>query len=402
MDAQILDTIDPGLIGTRIAESRRARRLTQQQVADALALSRATIVATEKGERRPKARELVALSRLFGRPVADFVAERPLTGEPGFVVHFDRALKALPVEEARAIGPSIERFERHCRWYVELEESLGSPMSRRWPEPYDIEGSPIDRAAEEVANSERNRLGLGDGPVANLADLLESDVGLRIVPVGMEGSRVAALYLAIERYGACLAVNAAHSEERQGVDIAHAYAHFLTDRQRPEICLSRRPGRAPREERFAEAFAAAFLMPAAGVQRRFEAIRRAKRERPITPADVLMLASLYRVPLRAMAGRLENLRLLPAGAASRLEQPAGSGEQAASPSPRFTTRYTTLAVQAFEEGLLTEGQLAERLGTDILSARMIVEEMTEGYRTGQDGHEERASLDLSADLLGAD
>ena len=143
-------------------------------------------------------------------------------------------------------------------------------------------------------------------------------------------------------------------------------------------------------------------MPAAGVQRRFEAIRRAKRERPITPADVLMLASLYRVPLRAMARRLEDLRLLPAGAASRLEQPADSGEQAASPSPRFTTRYTTLAVQAFEEGLLTEGQLAERLGTDILSARMIVEEMTEGYRTGLDGDEKQASLDLSADLLGAD
>ncbi len=402
MDAHVLDTIDPLLLGDRIAESRRARRLTQQQVADALDLSRATVVATEKGERRPKARELVALSRLFGRPMEDFVAEQSLIGEAGFIVHFNRALKALPTDEAEALGPVIERFERFCRWYVELEEGLGSPLPRRWPEPYNIEGSPIDRAADEVAISERNRLGLGDGPISNLADLLETDIGLRIFPIEMSGAPVAAMVLATERYGACIAVNAGHSEDRQRVDIAHAYAHFLTDRQRPEICLARRPGRASREERFADAFAGAFLIPAAGVQRRFEAIRRTKRGTSITPADVLMLASLYRVPLRAMARRLEGLRLLPAGTSGRLEQPDSPGAEPASQGPKLTARYTTLAVQAFEEGLLTEGQLAERLGTDILGARAIAEELTEGYRTERDGDQQHVSLDLSADLLGAD
>jgi Zn-dependent peptidase ImmA (M78 family)/DNA-binding XRE family transcriptional regulator len=402
MDTHALDTIDPNLLGERIAESRRARRLTQQQVADALHLSRATVVATEKGGRRPKARELVALARLFGRPVADFIAERPLSGEPSFVVHFKSTLKSLPAGEAESLGPTIEQFERFCRWYIELEEALGSPLPRRWPEPYDIAGTPVDRAAEEVAISERNRLGLGDGPVSNVADLLEADVGLRIAPIEMGGVTVAAMYIATERYGACIAVNASHPEDRRRVDIAHVYAHFLTDRQRPEICLTDRPGRAAREERFAEAFAGAFLMPASGVQRRFDAIRRAKRDKPIIPADVLMLASLYRVPLAAMARRLEDLKLLPSGASIRLEQPGGSGELSASQRPRFTTRYTTLAVQAFAEGLLTEGQLAERLGTDRLGARLIVEDMTSGYRAGRDGDAERVSLDLSADLLGAD
>lgn len=398
MDTHVLDTIDPNLLGERIAESRRARRLTQQQVADALDLSRATVVATEKGERRPKARELVALSRLFGRPVADFVADRPLTGEPSFIVHFGRPLKALPAGEAEALVPAIERFERHCRWYAELEGALGSPLPRRWPEPYDIAGTPIDRAAEEVATSERNRLGLGDGPVSNVADLLEADVGLRIVPIDMGGLPVGTMYLTTERYGSCIAVTEAHSEDRQGIDVAHAYAHFLTDRQRPEICLTGRQGRISKEERFADTFAGAFLMPAASVQRRFEAIRRTKRERPITPADVLMLASLYRVPLRAMARRLEELKLLPTGISLRLDQSGGSREPAASQRPRFTARYTTLAVQAFEGGLLTEGQLAERLGTDILGARLVVEEMTGGYRSD----DEPVSLDLSADLIGAD
>jgi hypothetical protein len=68
------------------------------------------------------------------------------------------------------------------------------------------------------------------------------------------------------------------------------------------------------------------------------------------------------------------------------------------PRPRFTARYTTLVVQAFEDGLLTEGQLAERLGTDILGGREIVDELT-GTRRSVGEH---VSLDLSADLLGAD
>ena len=397
MDTSILSTIDPHLLGERIAESRRARRLTQQQVADALNLSRATVVATEKGERRPKARELVALARLFGRPVADFIAERPLTGEPSFVVHFESTLKSLPAGEVESLGPTIEQFERFCRWYVEMEEALGSPLPRRWPEPYDIAGTPVARAAEEVAISERNRLGLGDGPVANLADLLEADVGLRIVPVDMGDASIAAMYLTTERYGGCIAIDGAHPADRQGIDVAHAYAHFLTDRQRPEVCVAGRSGRISREERFADAFAGAFLMPAAGVQRRFEATRRTKKERPVTSADVLMLASLYRVPLRAMTRRLMDLRLLPSVAASRLVQPDGPREHAASTPSRFSARYTTLAVQAFEEGLLTEGQLAERLNTDILGARAIAEELTDSYRNPGEG----ISLDLSADFFGS-
>lgn len=402
MDTHLLDTIDPNLLGERIAESRRARRLTQQQVADALDLSRATVVATEKGERRPKARELAALSRLFGRPVADLVAEKSLTGEISFVAYFSNALRSFTASEASALGQAIERFERFCRWYVELEEMLGSALPRRWPEPYDISDTPIDRAAEEVAISERNRLGLGDGPIANLADLLESDMGIRIVPLAMDGVPIRTMYVTTDRHGACIAVNATRPEDWLALDIAHAYAHFLTDRERPSICLAGTSGRAARTERFADAFAGAFVMPAAGIQRRFEAIRRAKHGKPISAADVLMLASLYRVPLRATARRLEDLRLLPAGVSGRLGRHGHPDERSASDGVRFTARYTTLAVQAFEAALLTEGQLAERLGTDTLGARAIAEALTEGYRTGQDGQEERVSLDLSADLLGAD
>ena len=59
MDKHLLTSIDPAIIGERLAEARRARGLTQQQAAEFLDVARTTITAMEKGERRPRAVELV-------------------------------------------------------------------------------------------------------------------------------------------------------------------------------------------------------------------------------------------------------------------------------------------------------------------------------------------------------
>ena len=48
----ILEKIDPKILGNRLQESRRARGLKQQDVADQMNIARTTIVAIEKGERR--------------------------------------------------------------------------------------------------------------------------------------------------------------------------------------------------------------------------------------------------------------------------------------------------------------------------------------------------------------
>lgn len=75
MDQHILHKIDPKLLGERIAEARQTRQLAQQVVADALGLSRSTVIAIEKGKRRPTASELVALARLFGQSIQNFVGQ---------------------------------------------------------------------------------------------------------------------------------------------------------------------------------------------------------------------------------------------------------------------------------------------------------------------------------------
>ena len=80
-------------------------------------------------------------------------------------------------------------------------EMLGAPLPQRYPEVYDISGSSPEGAAEEVAASERNRLGLGDGPIDDLWGLLEGDVGLRAFAFPMKSSNIAGMFNYTSEYG---------------------------------------------------------------------------------------------------------------------------------------------------------------------------------------------------------
>jgi Zn-dependent peptidase ImmA (M78 family)/transcriptional regulator with XRE-family HTH domain len=404
VDKHVLNTIDPGVIGERLADARRARGLTQQQAADELGVARTTITAMEKGERRPRASELVKLAQSYGRSVQEFVREET-AARPDFVVQFRAARGAMDAN----VNADLQRFEELCRWYAELEEQLGASLPRRYPAVYDISGTSPERAAEEVASSERNRLGLGDGPIGNLWGLLETDIGLRVFAMTMTNARIAGMFLYTEEYGGCIAVNANQPEDRRRWSAAHEYAHFLTERFKPEITIPNRSKRVPENERFADACARFFLMPASGLSRRFEAMRRAK-DSPITPTDVLALSHLYAVSFNAMTWRLEELKLLPAGTWDRLQgmgfKPNKARELIRLPVheselPNLPLRYEALAVQAFEAGLLSEGQLAERLGTDRIGARQRVRELTSETAPTEDGGWLQVPLDLTAALVGA-
>jgi Zn-dependent peptidase ImmA (M78 family)/transcriptional regulator with XRE-family HTH domain len=408
VDNHVLNTIDPRVVGERLAEARRARRLTQQQAAEALDVARTTIVAIEKGDRRPRAAELVKLAQLYGRSISEFVQHSTERPQPDFIVQFRMARGQRDAESDANRADDLRTFQNHCQWYAELEDVLDAPLSRRYPEPYDVSSTPHELAAEEVASSERNRLGLGDGPVGNLWGLLESDVGLRVFAIPMSDRQIAGLFVYTEEYGGCIAVNANHPEGRRRLSAAHEYAHFLTNRHTPEITVLRSWKKMPEAERLADAFARHFLMPSAGLRRRFASVRRAK-DSPITPADLLALTHLYQVSFQSMTWRLEELKLLPPGTWEKLNdlgfhpdkarEYLHLPEQDASLS-RLPLRYKTLAVQAFLDGHLTEGQLAERLQTDRLGARETVRELTVQDRLTDEGHWQQVPLNLSAPLVG--
>ena len=55
-------------------------------------------------------------------------------------------------------------------------------------------------------------------------------------------------------------------------------------------------------------------------------------------------------------------------------------------------------IMAYEKGELSEGQLTRFLRTDRVSARMLVEEMTQDFSTEREGNYEDLELDLALPL----
>lgn len=381
MERNVLDTINMRELGRELQEARRRKGLTQEEAASIIDVARTTMTAIEKGERRIKAGELVKLAQAYGRQVSDFVRSRPRL-EPFLRVQF-RGPYAPTDEDTHGIQPYIDMLEELCRNYIELEDINDSPLPRLYPREYDASRLPIEQAAESLALEERNRLGLGDGPLPILRDVLEQDVGLRVFYVPLP-SKFSAIYFYTDQAGGCIGINSLHPEERRRWSLAHDYCHFLANRHQPTIFVVDGYQRRPESERLADSFAFYFLMPTAGLTRRFTEIRRTAGK--VTPADLCTLAHYYGVSVEALTRRLEMMKLLATGTWDSLRAAGFKIREAQQqlglePIPaqdtRLPMRYQYLALTALNKELISEGHFAHLLGVDRLEARRIADTLRE-------------------------
>jgi len=394
MATNILENIDLRKLGEQLQQGRKKRGMTQADAAKVIDAARTTIVAIEKGERRLKPNELIKLARAYGQAVSDFVRPSPVI-EP-FAVQFRVAYQRSEQEEAR-INPIIQRLEDLCRNYLELEQIMDAPLPRNYPQEYDVTNMPIDLAAESIAIAERQRLGLGDGPISLLRDILEQTVGLRIFYLKMP-SKYSGVYSYDEQLGGCIAINENHPEERRRWSLAHEYLHFLVHRQKPVIDYEEQYQRKPESERLADTFPNYFLMPTSGLLKRFNDMYQAHGK--FTPTNLFTLAHYYGVSITALISRLEAIKLFPSGTGERLrdrglkvrkvQQELGL-EEIPQRTDMIPVHYQHLAIEALDQGLITEGRFADFLSVDRLEARRIAEALRE-HSSGM--VEETSHLDL--------
>jgi Zn-dependent peptidase ImmA (M78 family)/DNA-binding XRE family transcriptional regulator len=403
MEYRQLEQIDLKKLGSRLQDARRSAGLTQEDAARALDMARTTIVAIEKGERRVNPHELIEFAKSYRRAVSDLVG-RPVISE-SFVPQF----RAVPgrTESDIEIDPIAAELQSLAEDYVALERIRSMPLSQNYPNEYDTSGGSPEQVAEDVATAERNRLGMGDGPIGNLRERLASDVGIRIFFFQMP-SRIAGLFAYNEILGACIGINSKHPRDRRNWSLAHEYGHFLMTRYQPEITILTLTGRSNKKERLADSFARHFLMPASGLNRRFTEMHRSS-EGGITLAHVCSLANLYQVSVQALILRLEELRRLPTGTWERLKDEGFKVQHAqallgidANPSLRepLPQRYVDLAIAAFQAGQVSEGQLAKYLRTNRLQAREQVETFEKRIHSEDDGSFTSFTPDLAQALGG--
>ena len=381
----------PGVLskatGARLRSAREARGLTQGEAAKSLGVARTTVSAIEVGKRQVRPDELLRLSEMYGRTLNELIGEREIISDFPAQFRVSRLAKSTGDAEAE-LFEAVHRFQRLCEDYLFLETANGMSLRRDYPPEYPLMRYRPEQSGRDAAAAERNRLGLGDGPIPNLRQILEDEVGLRVFSIPLP-SKVAGIFAYNEVLGGCIAVNALHPLERRQWALSHEYGHFLTARHRADIVPVQPSSRPNAFERCAEAFAGAFLMPASGLQRRFNQAAREAGDL-VTPVEIMRLAIAYQVSFQTMTTGLEEMCHLSKGTWKRLMGEGCKGSEAKTPAglqiseetgAGLPVRYQLLACRAFENGEITESHFARLLRLDRLEAREVRLRFLEGAGT---------------------
>ena len=257
---------------------------------------------------------------------------------------------------------------------------------------------PDIRNGERTAQDERQRLGLGHSPIPDVSELLASQgiwASALELPDQMSG-----LFLRHSTIGLAILVNARHVRARKRFSYAHEFAHALMDRD-ARVKVSSADNAADLVEKRANAFAAAFLMPRAGVvemltqldkgrpsrseqsifdvanDSAFDAdIRPVPRSQNIAFNDVALIAHHFGVSYQAAVYRLKSLRHVSAAQSRELLASEHYGREylrapdlyddleAPEDNPRrwnreLRTEVAYLGIEAYRQGEISRGRLLE-------------------------------------------
>lgn len=399
----IYESTDLPALVERLVAARKSAGVTQDMAAAHLDMSRPTFIGIEKGTRRPRPEELVKLAELYKTSVNTLLRQE--TQPPKLQPHLRSVLNSN-AEDQEGLETAIAKLTGFVDDYQTLEKKLDARTITNFPPRVRVPHGPIERFAEHCAQEERARLNLGAHlPIYTLRKVLE-DVGVHVFLDALS-SKLAGLYVFVQEFGYCILVNKLHPKERRRWTTAHEYGHFLLDRDRPGVDFVQAMQRKPENERFADAFAGAFLMPEAGVQRRF--YEDVERKSDFNVGDLCRMADYYAVSLMAMTLRLESLGLIGRGSwdsikASRvpvkdLKREAGVQDRPDPDSEElFPERYKQLAVQAWLSEKISIGTLAKLLRCTMVEAREIAAECAE-IADDVEGVATRFSVDLTESLL---
>lgn len=288
-------------IGQRLREAREFFGWTQEEAAKRLGITREYLSLLEAGKRRLPMRLLAKAAELYGRPESWFYGIGDPVGSLQMLLR--QTEKASLSEETKR---QLVRFVHFCEEIANLRKLLNHPV----PElpTYPVTKERLEEQARQAARAERERLGLDDDPVPNLADILETR-GIPVIRLPMT-DEVSGAMAYDAGMGGFILVNANKFLTHQLWTVAHEYGHLLKDRQQgfnlPEVVRETDgEGNARRAwaEVFANRFATHFLMPE-------ETVRRLVESAGSKPLNILRLIELRRTFGVSYAALLYRLREL--------------------------------------------------------------------------------------------
>jgi transcriptional regulator with XRE-family HTH domain len=388
-------------LATNLRKARENVGLSQDAVAKRLRLSRSLVAQIELGNRQVTADELAKFADLYGTPAVELSGTRVATDDlvrgallnlaPALLKDFDLQSRIRGVLGLLMEATHLERLlERPART---------GPPTYRLPSPRTL----VDaiRQGEEIAVHERQRLGLQDAPLPELSDLCAAQ-GVPVFALKLP-DELSGLFIADASVGFAIVVNLTHDAVRQRLAMAHVYAHAVCEPMGTiRVCTSANAKELI--ERRAAAFAAAFLLPAAGVAGTVHRLGKGQPSRPeywafdpaseqsvraeerstpgsqtMTYLDGVWIARRFGTPYSLAIARLLGLGLIAESDRRRLQRPAAvalaqecltllgasarawlsSSSNAVAALSDLPAERLYMAVEAYRRGLMTKAALVD-------------------------------------------
>ena len=381
--------IDQKELGRRLKVAREAAKMTQEAVAEKIGIGRPALSLMESAERAVSSLELDKLCFIYGRDIADFLGDS--FADRNTLATFWR------INEDILERPETEKILNEALVMAREQTRLEQMLDIERPQPiavYKLADPKRKQEAVEqgaiIAEQERQRLGLGFGPIENLPDLMESQ-GIRTHQTAL-ADNISGFTMNDDECGPIVVINNHHAPVRRRYSYAHECAHVLMDRLKLGI-VTRESERASLFEMRANSFAANFLMPERGVRQYLarlgkDQVSRTRAavfdENGVVPVeyrttgdqhiklyDIVELANFFGVSRAAAAYRLLNLRLLTqTELQDLLEQDKQNGQSLARmlklnseprdiANPDHTHRFLSLALEALRRNEVTLAKFRE-------------------------------------------
>ncbi|MEW6108517.1 MAG: XRE family transcriptional regulator [Nitrospirota bacterium] len=344
-------------IALALGKERSALKYSLKHVAEKMGFSNyQTLSSIESGEREIKAWELAKLAEIYGRKIDYFLSSQAKIAQP-------RVLWRDPEKTENKIEAE-RRFIAFCQNYKRLleltrEENIKLPVFAQ-PEKKEFKRGGFDYAVE-LAEEYRRALNLGGRPAYSLPTVLEQLLNILILYIDV-GSIVSGASTSGD-FGKAILVNSSDAPWRRNYDLAHEFFHLITwDLFSDEEIYSTSKNGKSEVEQWADAFAAAFLLPSEEVRREFS---KRLEDSKISYINLVEIAREFKVSIEALLWRLVNLKLLKRKDVidskdniKDVDKKMRVGDWAED-KPYLSSRYITLAIKALQLGKVSKAKFAE-------------------------------------------
>jgi len=347
------------IIAKRIREARERCGLSQQELADLMGWkSHASIVAIECENQDVKTWELLKFASIL-----------KVTPESLYSEEISE-IPELPVILWRNKSADLTIFHKeerdviqHCEDYRLIKRLLGESNALKKLPLVNFDIINVDVAwANSLADQMHRDLNLGDYPASLLTQRLEEDYGVLVMTSPLKNASAACCR---GNWGAAIVINGNEVPWRRIFNLAHELFHLFTWNLQMIAQIRERQALFKKNEKLADAFAAALLMPVQMI-----AIDVAGQK--LTYSFVIALARKYRVSTTAMLWRLCHLKIISRESVEAVladedfkQRDHATFKEASQLAELFDNRFLRLAYLTYEKGKLSKGRLAQMLGVKL-------------------------------------